>query len=142
MSYSFYAGASADGDDEDGSSDLVDNLKKQAIEKVRGRAGTVQEVLANDPQVLASTLVVGAVVAAGGVPSSSYGAAGGLSAFSGQLGKVWSSPLADDFGTDIDTSVTAVRDVADDIYEKANNAWWGQEDRVPKGSDEANSEWR
>ncbi|WP_159097664.1 MULTISPECIES: hypothetical protein [unclassified Actinomyces] len=49
MSYNSYADASADGDDDDGSSDLAVNLKKQAIEEVMGRAGTVREVLANDP---------------------------------------------------------------------------------------------
>ncbi|WP_136194432.1 hypothetical protein [Actinomyces procaprae] len=122
-------------------SGMVDNLKKQAIEKLRARAESAQSVLAVNPS---TSPLAGAMRADGGVSSSSCSVspAGGLSAFSGGLSEVWSSPLADDFGTDIDSTVTAVRDVVDDIYAKANNAWWGEEDRVPKGSDEAKSKWR
>ncbi|WP_143233261.1 hypothetical protein [Actinomyces ruminis] len=123
------------------SSGMVENLKKQAIEKVRGRAESAQGVLAVNPS---TSPLAAALRADGGMSSAScsVSSADDLSAFSGGLSEVWSSPLADDFGTDIDTSVTAVRDVVDDIYEKANNAWWGQEDRVPKGSDEGKSKWR
>ncbi|NDR54620.1 hypothetical protein [Actinomyces sp. 565] len=124
------------------SSGMVENLKKQAIEKVRSRADSARGVLAVNPS---TSPLAGAMRAGGGAmsfPSSQVSPAVGLSAFSGGLSEVWSSPLADDFGTDIDTSVFAVRDAVDDIYEKANNAWWGQDDRVPKGSDEGSSKWR
>lgn len=54
MPYSYYAGTGAhdgyDADDDDGSSDLVENLKKQAIEEVKTRTESAQGVLATDPK--------------------------------------------------------------------------------------------
>lgn len=120
-------------------SGLVDNLRKQAIEEVRTRAESAREALAVNPS---TSPLVGALAGQPSGPVCSVSPEVGLSAFSGKLAQVWSSPLAADLGGDIDAAVTAVRDVADDIYDKVDTAWWAQEDRVPAGSDEASSKWK
>ncbi|MDU0347860.1 hypothetical protein [Actinomyces sp. MRS3W] len=124
--------------DED--SGMVDNLKKQAIETVKNRVESAQGVLAANPST--SPLAKAISADATGFQSSSVLPAAGLSAFSGRLAEVWSSPLADEIGTSIDTSVTAIRDLMDDIYEKASNAYWREEDKVSRDSDEADPKWK
>lgn len=76
-----------------------------------------------------------------GIAPASDGARG-LSAFSDQLGEVWSSLLADSIGTSVDSSVIAIRNLMDDVCEKVSSAWWSEDDQVPRGSDEASSKWK
>ena len=142
MSYG-YSNLSADDYDSDGSSDLVDNLKKLAIEEVMNRARQAQLMLANNPTVMATAgagAAMGALVGARAAASSVI--ADGLSAFSGQLAEVWSSPVAGEIGTSIDTAVTTARDRMDDVYQKAHGAYWAEEDKVPSDSDEADPKWK